>query len=796
MAAGKKKVDPRTFFLNETHELALIEKTGGGRLPQYTGISWAAKASQISTSLKKTAEVVRSSHDPLKQERFFVVANPVAEVEKRSTDKKKAPKGTLKEETDFGGQHARVFDRLGLDLLQVTEDGKAVVHAPAERVDQLVQRTESLEDLGAREQARWVTIAAFEPIPLQLRVDAEWFKTLKPHQASDVVFELQPVLTRVEADRVLQAIADLLVSNEGQKLTATGSDFSGRHWFRGKASQRSVRAVARDFYSVQAIHSPLFSIAAGKSRSPVAVPVRQTMPRHVAPDAHALPCVAVLDLGVPADHRQLGPFRRGQFIPTDAPKPPIGDHGAFVASRVVFGDHATPDDLNQASGQCSYYDAIVADYPDGSGRNDRVNDKIVMEALRGVRGAAPDVRVFNLSFGDTRPLDSFPRVERREKRLMLQDLDNFVFGADALVVVASGNSASGTVPNPGYPEHHDDPNWALGPWACGFNTLVCGSFVSRVSTNGLAQVGWPSPFSRVGPGLCGAPVPSFGAEGGNTDDRFRSVPGLGVWGFAGRGLAEDRAGTSFAAPILAREAALTLEALQEFCAPGTQPFAVTARAFLSLVARRPAVDDRIDALADVTIGYGRPTSARMVKPSAGSVVVLWQGYIESPGDIVRVQLPIPLGWLGEADEPILRLIVCADPPVNEVAHATWACRRIRPVLHPGPEVRGVTAPRRGHPTFPCVDRRYKLAQFKPGAAKEAAGDMWLIELSYEEIAPYPPGMDFDPRQRVAFAAELFDEGAKLSDPQPAMQALPVAASMTRLSIQPTPIRSPIIIRTR
>jgi len=74
--------------------------------------------------------------------------------------------------------------------------------------------------------------------------------------------------------------------------------------------------------------------------------------------------------------------------------------------------------------------------------------------------------------------------------------------------------------------------------------------------------------------------------------------------------------------------------------------------------------------------------------------------------------------------------------------------------------------------------------------------MWLIELSYEEIAPYPPGMDFDPRQRVALAAELFDEGAKRSDPQPAMQALPVAASMTRLSIQPTPIRSPVVIRTR
>jgi len=95
-----------------------------------------------------------------------------------------------------------------------------------------------------------------------------------------------------------------------------------------------------------------------------------------------------------------------------------------------------------------------------------------------------------------------------------------------------------------------------------------------------------------------------------------------------------------------------------------------------------------------------------------------------------------------------------------------------------------------------MDRRYSLVRYKPGNEKEAEGDTWLIELSYEEIAPYPPGMDFDPRQRVGFAAELFDAAATRADPQPAMQALPIAATMTHLSIQPTPLRSPVIIRAR
>lgn len=789
---------PRTFFLNETHELARAEKTGGGRVPQYEGISWAAKAKQVSGSLRHVVDAVKSSHDPLKDARYFVIAKPVPEIEKRSKDKKKAPEGTLKEEANFGGRHGRVFDRLGLDLLQVTDDGQAIVHAETERMDQLLQRAASLDELGAREQARWVAIDSFGTIPLQLRVDADWLRTFKPHQLADVVFELQPVLRRIEADQVLRAITDRLTAHDDGKLTGTGTDFSGRYWFRGKASQQAVRAIARDFFSVQAIHSPLFSIAAGKSRGSGSVKVaRPAAAQRPQAELDSLPCIAVLDLGVPADHRQLATFRRGQFVPAGAYRSPDNDHGVFVASRVVFGEHKTADELQSSQGRCAYYDAVVGDYPGGPGQNDRINDKIVMDALLGVRGAAPDVRVFNLSFGDVRPLLAFPVVEQREKRLMLQDLDNFVFASDSIVVVAAGNSREGAIPTPAYPNHHEDVNWALGPWACGFNTLVCGAFAPRVSTNGLAPAGWPSPFSRIGPGLCSAPVPSFGAEGGNTDDTYHSPFGLGVWGFSGAGRAEDRAGTSFAAPLLAREAAFVLDALQQqYCLPGARPFAVTARAFLTLVAEQPAIDESVRVLSDRTLGNGKVSAARLSVPTPRSAVILWQGYIESPADIARVQLPIPLDWLANADNPILRLVVCADPPVNEVAHATWACRRIKPVLHPHPDVRGVTAPRGGHSSFPCIDRRYTLARYKPGNEKEAEGDTWLIELSYEEIAPYPPGMDFDPRQRVGFAAELFDAAATRADPQPAMQALPIAATMTHLSIQPTPLRSPVIIRAR
>jgi hypothetical protein len=186
----------------------------------------------------------------------------------------------------------------------------------------------------------------------------------------------------------------------------------------------------------------------------------------------------------------------------------------------------------------------------------------------------------------------------------------------------------------------------------------------------------------------------------------------------------------------------------------------------------------------------------LYRSTAGSAVLLWQGYIESPDDKVRVQLPIPLTWLSSAQDPILKIVVCYDPPVSETAHATWACRKVSPVLHLGPDAPSVRAPGGSHASYPVIRRQYHLGKYRPGNEMPAEDDMWLLELAYAQVAPYPPGMDFDPRQRVAFAAELLDIGESPVDPQPAMQALPTAAGMTRLSVQPAPIRSPIIVKTR
>lgn len=269
-----------------------------------------------------------------------------------------------------------------------------------------------------------------------------------------------------------------------------------------------------------------------------------------------------------------------------------------------------------------------------------------------------------------------------------------------------------------------------------------------------------------------------------------------MWGFNGEGLAEDRSGTSQAAPLLAREAALTLAALRAHCATGTQPFGVTARAFLALTAKRTSNDSSVAALAARTLGLGLASSAELTTPRSGAAIVLWQGIVENSRDVLRVQFPIPRAWLKAASSPVLRMMVSYDPPVNEAATALWACRAVKVTLHTSPDARGITGSHRLHRTYPLFLKEFKLAKFAPGAQNAAGTDLWILEVAYDEIFDYPPGMTFDARQRVALAAELVDVGANPVDPQPAMQALPAVATMNRLSVQQTPLRVPLIVRTR
>jgi len=460
-----------------------------------------------------------------------------------------------------------------------------------------------------------------------------------------------------------------------------------------------------------------------------------------------------------------------------------------VASCIVFGDLDCPTGTpSNPAANCSFYDVNIAL------DNETTDEKSVLPALTAIVGVAPDVRVFNFSFDSRRPLDSETPTVRREKLILVQDLDNFIFANDVLVIVAAGNSPPGFVPATPYPRHLDEPEWSLGTWPRSFNALTCGSFIERPHQDGVApEPGAPSPFTKVGPGLSESPKPDFAEHGGNGNSTYYFRPGLGVWGCTAAGLWEDRAGTSFAAPLLARQAAITLRHLQRFCGPGTRPFAVAAKAYLALTASQQRLSSALVPLAKRTLGRGRATSAWLQQPRPDRAMIMWQGILDAPREIMRVQLPVPRNWLEQAGAPHLRLVVAWDSPVNAAVENLWASRKISIQLRVRLGTEALTGSH-VHKTYPLVERIYDLRRLPQGV--DPAEDLWLLEFSYEPAAEYYPGLTFSPQQRLAFAAELYDEAEAPASPQAALQALPVAASMVRFTAGANMIRNPVILKTR
>src|SRR5581483_4652287 len=145
-----QKVTPRTFYLNEQHELLRGEKEGGGAIAQYHGINWASKGKAVADALVAVRASISQSKDPLRDQHYFVLAKPVEAIQKKSKSRK-AVDGIITEHVRFNESDSRIFRRLGIDLIDTTSDGAAVVHVRPERVEQLVATGNRLGEANQRE---------------------------------------------------------------------------------------------------------------------------------------------------------------------------------------------------------------------------------------------------------------------------------------------------------------------------------------------------------------------------------------------------------------------------------------------------------------------------------------------------------------------------------------------------------------------------------------------------------------------------------------------------------------------
>ena len=123
--------------------------------------------------------------------------------------------------------------------------------------------------------------------------------------------------------------------------------------------------------------------------------------------------------------------------------------------------------------------------------------------------------------------------------------------------------------------------------------------------------------------------------------------------------------------------------LKRACEGGTRPYGVTVKTFLAYGRESRRRRGRTSARKVRALGRGS-AGARLVRPVPSSAVFLWQGVLQGPRDLARVQVPVPLDWLQDAEAPRLRLVASWDSPVNAAAEDVWACRHLSVQLRLAP----------------------------------------------------------------------------------------------------------------
>jgi hypothetical protein len=778
----EKNTTPRNYFLNEQHELKPTETDGGGRLRVFKGINWAAKGQRLHRSLSKARSTIQASPDPMRQSRFFLAVGPEKTLVQPTT-----AKGAKNNEKTIEPRFADRTDgsslrRLGLDVLSVASSGEALVHVGAERFDQLSATSARLDSEGAREKALWAALADITTIPASFKVDEAWLGSLSENERVPVVFELQPVLRAVEAELLSREIRRFVAAaGKAFEFDSAGTLFSGRKWYRGKATAHQIKRAAEAFQSIQRIHAPHFTPLSMAARRQPETRAAAAISRE-QPNSTGFPRIALVDAGVPADHAALASFRQGSYISPDGVAGPLGSHGSLVASRLVFAGLHAGDEATEA--RCRFYDVNVASVETTNADAPLIDEQNLVTALEAVVASANDVRVFNLSLGARQPLNMESEVDRQEKLSKLSELDNFAMLRDVVLVIAAGNTPSGTIPSPAYPDHVDDPQWVLGHWACAFNALTVGSYVADAHPDGVAAVrGAPSPFSKAGPSpIARAPKPDHSAPGGDSGHDYRGHRGLGVFGINAEGLIEPCAGTSQATPVISHLAARVLATLSAKCPPGTRPSAALLRAVIAIISKPIAVlTPRLAKAAKRTLGRGLPRLNRLTAPDQESALLLWQGTVADTKHWSRVRIPMPREWVDKAKAPQLRLVVGWLSSTNS-AYSGWACRKVHSALKASEPTEGDVLHFeriRAHGSYPLIERIYDLKAPEVGSDTSEL----VLELRYELVHEEPVGIrQFPTDTRVGVVVEFADASEEPLSPHASLQACQLIQTATRLSV--------------
>lgn len=435
------------------------------------------------------------------------------------------------------------------------------------------------------------------------------------------------------------------------------------------------------------------------------------------------PSVCILDSGVTSNHPLLSSnIGHTAAIMTDDPTPvDVRGHGTKVAGIAVYGDVLAAYNAGEFSSPITLYSARVLN-SDGRFDDEELHITQIRTAIETFAKPPYKCRVFNLSVGSELPVLTVPNARQTQ---WAEDLDTLARELRVLLVVAAGNHMLDEATNAeeaelvlsGYPDFLFERGAALSDPATAAIAVTVGGLAEHEAPESwdgedqteeidrpVARRDQPTPSTRIGPGVNNSYKPDFVAHGGNSALRgsgplnhlIRSTMGYGVLSFSHRPQSSMFAadvGTSFAAPKVARMAAMLWHRLKE--TEGFDPHPNLVRALLANSASVPQATRELitarkgEEFVARVCGYGVPDLELATHSGNRRVTLIASGELKIDG-FYLYQVPITEEFLSAPGKKRIIVSLAFDPPVRR-RRAKYLGVSMQPALFRGVSVESIIA---------------------------------------------------------------------------------------------------------
>lgn len=361
------------------------------------------------------------------------------------------------------------------------------------------------------------------------------------------------------------------------------------------------------------------------------------------------------------------------------------NHGAIVASRILFGDKFFSSLENDQSllPVCSIVDIQVL-YLEGDYSKCIKCDDLETAIIEVIK-RNKDISIYNLSINEIHP------IVKDEVSELTSFLDHIARLYDVIFVCSVGNQFVYTF-SQNYNNIFERDESIIASPSDALNVISVGAISKKVAPDCINnEQGFPSPFTRTSGVQRDIKKPELVANGGNIKRSIEGIYGpdhmmvsnnlFGVEGINKNGLYRD-AGTSFSTPLITRECVFLLDFIKktqasEYIDLTNNKLNLVKALLIHSTAKVSQVKIK-DDFVKRAYGFGVPDHKPVLKDEKNELTLVYADKVDTINKRHKLQIQLPEDLLEKEVELIFTLTY--NPPVDRNYPKIYKMMTIKPAL--------------------------------------------------------------------------------------------------------------------